>query len=70
MNKTELKKYVGSFGCIVGKTRRHGMTEDMTLYGTLEMVEDKNVLFKDNYNHIHIFNMVKSFTPGEFIKGC
>ena len=61
MNKAELKKMIGVFGCIKGKTRVHGQHEDMELHGTIEMVEDKNVLFKDTYNHIHIFTFVKEF---------
>lgn len=68
MNKSELKKYIGQFGCIEAVTSKHFGGELMILHGTLESVEDKNVLFRDTHEHIHIFPLVKSFTPEEFVK--
>jgi len=61
MKNSELIDKIGIHGRIIGKTRRHGINEDMTLHGKIEIVEEKDILFRDNDGFIHIFTFVKDF---------
>jgi hypothetical protein len=53
MNKTELDKLLGRYVDIIYTlySKKHKTTAFFHLPGFIMAVEEKNILFKDNYNH-------------------
>lgn len=67
MTKQEIQPLLGKYVQAVFTlySKKHKVTTFFDLYGHVIRVEDKNILFKDNYNHEYLVqnSKVKSIVP-------
>ena len=64
MTAAEARELIGVFGLI----HANGSLYDKILHGRIIEVDNRNILFEDNFEFIHLFKTAKvvSFEPMEF----